>query len=364
MSTALVLAGTKKGLFLIRSTDGWATWSVSDQLLGMQSVYGVAVDARGERPRLFASTHSEHWGPAVAWSDDLGETWSEVREAPVAFPSDVGASVERVWQIQPGPANQPGVVWAGTEPAALFRSADGGESFTLVRSLWDHPHRPQWMPGFGGQALHTVIPHPHNPQRLLIAISAGGAYATDDGGETWSASNSGVEAEFMPPGQRYPEFGQCVHKIDRSPLDPEQLFMQNHGGVYRSDDGGRSWSPIDDGLPASFGFGIVAHPARPGTAYVIPLDSSGHRNTPNAECAVYRTTDSGESWQSVSKGLPDGFWSIVLRDAFTCDAGDPLGLFLGTRSGEVYGSADEGESWQQLAAHLPDVLSVRAAVLE
>ena len=191
-------------------------------------------------------------------SDDLGATWQELESGAVRFPADLGASVEQVWQLQPGPADRPDEVWAGVEPAALFRSDDGGETFSLVRGLWDHPHRPQWQPGAGGMCLHTVLPHPTDPDRVLIAISAGGVYRSEDAGESWHASNSGIEARFMPDPN--PEFGQCVHKVARLPEDPDHLIAQNHGGVFRSTDDGRSWALATAGLPADFGFGVVAHP--------------------------------------------------------------------------------------------------------
>jgi photosystem II stability/assembly factor-like uncharacterized protein len=326
-------------------------------------VYAVAVDQRGGRTRLLASTDSEHWGPSVTWSDDLGRTWEEGDRAPVAFPADTDAALRRVWQIRPGPASDPDVVWAGTEPAALFRSVDGGQTYALVRPLWDHPTRPEWMAGFGGQALHTVLPHPDDHARVLTATSTAGVFVTDDGGASWRPSNSGIRAEFMPEEQQYPEWGQCVHKVDFSPLDPEQLFLQNHGGVYHSVDGGTSWAEIHTGLPATFGFTVVAHPTKPGTAWVVPLVSAGERFSPEGHLRVYRTDDAGGSWHTSGDGLPDGFWSVVLRDAFCADGGDPLGLYLGTRTGEVWASGDEGRSWQQAVGHLSDILSVRATVL-
>jgi hypothetical protein len=359
---SLVVVGTKKGLFLLRGDPAAQDWQVEGPLLGIGSVYGVGIDTRRTPARILAGTHSEHWGPSVTWSDDLGATWQEPDHAPVAFPADTGAALARVWQIQPAGADQPGVVWAGTEPGALFRSEDGGETYELVRALWDHPERPEWNAGFGGQAVHTVLPYPGDPDRVLVAVSTGGVYVTEDGGKSWASSNTGIRVSFGP--DPYPSFGQCVHKVDRSPLQPDQLFLQNHGGVYHSDDSGQSWQAAENGLPANFGFPVVAHPNKPGTAFVFPLVADAYRLPPGGKGQVYKTTDGAQSWEPCGRGIPDGgFWSIPLRDAFTSDAGEPLGLFLGTRSGEVWASGDEGDSWSLAVSHLPDVLSVRAAVL-
>ena len=360
MTTYLLAVGTKKGLFLGTSEDR-LSWTWTGPLLGMQAVAAVAIDTRRATPRLLAGAHSQHWGPGVVRSDDLGETWQELESGAVRFPADLGASVEQVWQLQPGPADRPDEVWAGVEPAALFRSDDGGETFALVRGLWDHPHRPQWQPGAGGMCLHTVLPHPTDPDRVLIAISAGGVYRSEDAGESWAASNTGIEARFMP--DPHPEFGQCVHKVARLPEDPDHLIAQNHGGVFRSTDDGKSWELATAGLPADFGFGVVAHPRDAGTAYVAPLVADANRVPPEGRLQVWQTRDGGLSWASSSGGLPDNYWNIALRDAFTTDGADPAGIYLGTRAGEVWASADDGSTWSLAVDHLPDVLSVRAAAV-
>jgi hypothetical protein len=359
---ALLLIGTGKGLFLARSGDDRKSWDVSPVQFPMTGVYAVGIDRRRDRPRLLAGITSSHFGPSVAVSDDLGETWQEPDAAPVAFPADTGASLARVWQLAPGPAGQPDRVYAGVEPSALFVSDDGGRTYEFVRGLWDHPHREQWGAGFGGQAIHTVLPHPTDPDRVLVAMSTGGVYTTRDGGKTWQASNTGIKAYFYP--DPYPEFGQCVHKVSGHPDRPEQYFLQNHHGVYRSDDGGGTWNSIADGLPTDFGFTMVSHPHRPGVAYVFPITADGRRFPPDQRCRVYRTEDAGETWTALSDGLPaEPFFPAVLRDAMCTDDADPAGVYFGTRSGEVYASADEGESWRLVAAHLPDVLSVRAATV-
>ena len=327
----------------------------------MQGVYGLGIDTRGPSTRLFASGTSEHWGPGIYRSDDLGRSWRENDGVSVRFPADLGSSVERVWQIQPGSEAEPDVVWAGTQPSALFRSEDRGESFSLVRSLWDHPHRPAWGAGFGGQAIHTVVPHPTDPQRVTVAMSTGGVYRSADGGASWSPANVGIKAYFFP--DPWPEFGQCVHKVAAHPARPERLFAQNHHGVYRSDDGGERWVSIADGLPADFGFPVVVHPHDPDTVYVFPLVADGARIPPEGQARVWRSSDAGATWTPSDRGLPDGFYAAVMRDAMTADQGDPAGLYLGARDGTVWCSLDDGESWTQLAAHLPDVLSVRAAVV-
>jgi hypothetical protein len=361
MSDVLLAIGTAKGLLLARSDGRRADWRMSELQFTMTGVYAVAIDTRGNTPRLLVSATSEHWGPSVFHSDDLGATWQEPEQGAVAFPADTGQSLGRVWQLAPSPTD-PDVVWAGSEPQGLFRSDDRGEHFEFVRALWEHPHRPDWGAGFGGAAIHTVLPHPADPQRLLVAMSTGGVYRTEDGGASWRASNTGVKAYFMP--DPWPEFGQCVHKVARDPLEPERLFLQNHHGVYRSDDDGVTWASIAEPLPTDFGFAMLAHPRRAGVAYNFPVTADGDRTPPEHACRVYRTEDSGGSWTALTEGLPQhDFYGIVLRDAMCADDADPAGVYFGTRGGEVYGSADEGERWTQLAAHLPDVLCVRAATI-
>jgi hypothetical protein len=360
--TVLLAIGTQKGLFLATSTDDRRTWRVSPAHFGMQCVYAVAIDTRPSTPRLLAGVESSHFGPSVAISDDLGATWQEPDSAPLAFPADAGAAVERVWQIAPAGPDQPDVVYAGTQPSALFRSTDGGRTYELVRSLWDHPHRPLWEAGFGGQAIHTVLPHPGDPQRVLVAMSTGGVYVTADGGATWAASNDGIKAYFLP--DPWPEFGQCVHKVARDSADPDRFYAQNHHGVYRSVDGGASWQSIADTLPSDFGFPIVAHPTRSGTIWNFPLIADGDRHPVDLKCRVFRSTDAGDTWRPQAGGLPtEPYYPAVLRDAMSVDDAEPAGVYFGTRSGEVYASRDEGESWSSVAAHLPDVLCVRAVTI-
>ncbi|XVV05067.1 WD40/YVTN/BNR-like repeat-containing protein [Actinosynnema sp. CA-248983] len=348
----LLAIGTRKGLWLATSPDR-RSWEVRGPQLPMTEVYAVAIDPR--RPRLLAGTTSTHFGPTVMTSDDLDGTWQEPDHAPIAFPEDT--ALERVWQLTP--TDNPDVVYAGTQPSAVFRSDDGGSTYALVRGLWDHPHRKDWEAGYGGQAIHTILPHPTDPDRITVAMSTGGVYRTSDGGASWTASNKGVKAYFLP--DPYPEFGQCVHKVARNPAAPDRMYLQNHHGVYRSSDGGATWDSIADGLPSDFGFPVVVHPHRPEVVYNFPLVADGDRFPPNGECAVYRSPDGGDTWTALRAGLPDGFWTAVMRDAMCTDTAEPAGVYFGSRSGSVYASSDEGESWHRVVEHLPDVVCVRAA---
>jgi photosystem II stability/assembly factor-like uncharacterized protein len=247
----------------------------------------------------------------------------------------------------------------------VWRSDDRGHTFTLERALWDHPQRPEWGAGFGGQAFHTLLPHPSDPRSLTAAISTGGVYQTTDGGGSWSPRNQGIRAEFLPEGQQYPAFGQCVHKVARHPSRPERLFAQNHGGVYRSDDEGGSWTYIADGLPSDFGFPIVVDPRDPDTVYVFPLQGAGGRYPPKGAARVWRSRDAGETWEALGggprDGLPDGFFVGVMRDGMSVDDHEETGLYFGARDGSVWGSFDDGASWRELVRGLPDVMVVRAA---
>jgi hypothetical protein len=361
MAQALLMVGTRKGLFIGRSDEAREDWTWDPPAFPMEEIYSTAIDARGPTPRLLVGTTHMVFGPRVCRSDDLGRTWDESHTGTVRFPDHLGAAVERVWQLQPSPAED-GVVWAGTQPSALFRSDDRGETFELVRSLWDHPHRPQWAAGFGGQAIHTIVPHPTDPDVVTVAMSTGGVYRSEDRGETWTPHNHGIRMDFSPD-EEPPEFGQCVHKVAIDAGDPDRLYAQNHGGVFRSDDAGESWNPISAGLPADFGFPIVAHPRRPGTIYVFPLTADIERFPPGGKPAVWRSDDAGETWHETGPGLPAEAWTVVLRDAFSTDTADPVGLYVGTRHGALWVSNDEGGTWAEVRSGLPDVCSVRAAVL-
>jgi photosystem II stability/assembly factor-like uncharacterized protein len=364
MGLTVLLIGTRKGLLIARSTDDRRTWSTDDFQFRNQEVYSVAVDTRRDPVRIHAGVGSGHWGPLLTYSDDLGKSWSEPEHPPIGFPPDHDAAVARVWQIQPASAQQPDVVYAGVEPHALFRSDDGGQSFALVEGLWQHPHRAEWQPGGGGACLHTVLPHPDDPDDVMVAMSAAGVYRTRDGGATWQPANQGIQAAYLPEDQRFPEFGQCVHKVTYHPEQPDRLFAQNHFGVYRSDNRGDSWTAIETGLPSNFGFAMVAHPHRPETVYNFPLQADAERFPPEAKCRVYRSENAGATWEALSEGLPnDPYYAAVLRDAMVADASDPAGIYFGTRLGEVYASRDDGDSWRMITGHLPDILSVRVAAI-
>jgi len=352
----ILLVGTRKGLWIGHSPDRQA-WGWTGPHFDMMEVYSAMIDKRAGRMRLLVGASSPWTGPQVMRSDDLGASWQET--AGVHFPDSVSASVERVWQLAPGTGED--VVYAGTEPGAVFRSEDAGESYSLVEGLWNHPHRAQWGAGYGGQAFHTVLAHPSDPHSMIAAISSGGAYRTKDGGQHWEPCNAGVQAEFLPEGQQYPEFGQCVHKIARHPSAPDRMFLQNHGGVYRSDDNGTSWQSIEEGLPARFGFAMVVHPHEPETIFTFPLQGSGKRYPPGARAQVWRSRTGGRTWEQLTEGLPDHFFVGVMRDAMCTDDHETPGLYFGARDGTVWAAPDEGESWSSVAVNLPDVMVVRAA---
>jgi hypothetical protein len=360
----LAMVGTRKGLWIGRSDEDRREWQWDGPHFDMQEVYSVMVDSRGGSPRLFAGASSSWFGTQVGFSDDLGKTWQSGPDGGLRFPEDTGASLERIWQLQPG--IEDGVVWAGTEPGAVFRSTDRGETFDLVRGLWDHPHRTEWGAGYGGQAFHTLLPHPTDAESLTAAISTGGVYQTTDGGTSWQPRNTGIKAEFMPEDQQFPEFGQCVHKVARHPSRPERMFLQNHGGVYRSDDEGGSWTSIADGLPSDFGFPVVVDPHDPDALSVFPLAGAPGRYPPDGNARVWRSRDAGASWTALGdgpEGLPNGFFVGVMRDAMSADDQDQSGLYLGARNGSVWASFDDGGTWQELVRDLPDVMVVRAAAI-
>jgi photosystem II stability/assembly factor-like uncharacterized protein len=355
----LLAIGTRKGLWLARSEDR-STWTLDGPHFLMREVPSIAIDTRTRLPRIIVGFRSEHWGPTIMRSDDLGQSWDETPDGAILFPPDTGSAVERVWQITPD-VHDDQVVWASTEPQALWRSSDRGETFSLVRGLWEHPHRPEWGAGFGGAAIHTILPDPANPAGMLVAMSTGGVYRTADGGTSWTPNNSGIKMPHSP--DPWPEFGQCVHKVARDSATPSRLYAQNHHGVYRSDDNGAAWTSIAEGLPTDFGFTVLAHPSRGNMLWLIPITADGERVPPGGQLQVQRSSDAGATWVTCAHGLPAPSYTCVLRDAAATDTHDRAGLYFGTRNGEVYASADEGESFTRIAEQLPDVLCVRAAVL-
>lgn len=350
-----LLIGTIKGLFLATSDADRATWKTEGPHFAGRQIYAVALDER--KNRLWVSASSWHWGAELYFSDDLGKTWTIPEEPLIQFPADSGETLKNIWQIEPSIHDEK-TVYCGVEPACLFKSENDGESWHPVEGFFNHPHRKQWMPGGGGLCLHTIIQDKTDADLMWTAISTGGVYRSEDGGDSWAPRNKGILAPFLPDPDV--EFGQCVHKVVQHPVDSNVLYLQHHWGVYRSDDGGDSWQDIGKKLPSDFGFALAISPLPPHNIYVIPLKSDEFRCVPEGKLAVYRGAGDGE-WESLNNGMPEkDCYETILRDGMSVDKQDPTGIYFGTRNGNVWGSADDGKNWRLLFDNLPAVLNVKA----
>jgi hypothetical protein len=344
----LALVGTRKGLFMLRGDAARRTWQAEDPLLDGWVVYHATVDPRDGT--VYAAANHAVYGPTVQCSADGGKTWRRSRQ--LSLPEWSGLTVNAAWHIEPGLPQQPGTLYLGADPSVLFRSDDHGETWQPNLGILQHPTRDHWIPGAEGMCCDSIQLDPGDPQRMYVAIVSAGTLRTDDGGQTWLPVNKNVAAEYL--ASPYGEIGQCVHKLLLHPARPQRLWQQNHCGVYRSDDGGDSWVRLDgNGLPSSFGFPIMIDPKDPDTAFVIPERSPEYHYSPDGQFAVYRTRDSGQTWQAVSDGLPRPAWAAVLREA---SASDEESLYFGTQSGSFFAFADGG--WVEAVRHLPSILSV------
>lgn len=350
-----LLIGTKRGLFVARSDADRSRWHISPPRLTGREVYHAFIDSRDGT--AWAATDHSVWGAHVHRSDDGGETWETLGTAP-HYGDERGLTA--IWHLAPGPAEQPDTLYAGIEPAGLFVSHDRGASWSPVSALNDHPTNTTWQPAGGGLALGAVQHDPRDPQRIYCSLSAGGVYRSDDGGASWSPCNRGVRAEFLP--DRYPRTGQCVHQLVLHPALPDRLYQQNHCGVYRSDDRGESWTEITAGLPSEFGYALAVDPADPDVAYVIPEESSHMRATIDGRLRVYRTRDAGRTWEARTEGLPqEHAYVSILREGMCSDGQSPAGIYFGTSSGHLFASRNSGDTWSLIAGYLPRILSVTAA---
>jgi hypothetical protein len=364
----IVALGTRKGLFVAESSKSRRSFELRGPFNPGVGVYAALIDTRG-KPTIYASSCNPFFGMKVLRSADLGRTFKETKSAP-EFPKGDGRALANIWSLEAGDGRKE--LWCGVEPASLFRSRDGGDSWEMVDGISNHEHARKWQPGAGGLCLHTIL---RDGPRMHLGISTGGHYVSEDGGTSFRASNTGVGAGFQP--DPYPEFGQCVHKIVGHPKAPGRLYMQNHGGwaewdgpggkrpdigVLRSDDHGRSWYSIAKGLPSDFGFPIVVHPHDPDTVWVLPLEPAT-RTCPGGKPAVWRSEDGGASWGRQAKGLPkDESYFTVLRDAMDVDELKSPALYFGTTTGQLWMGKDGGESWSCVFDSLPPIHCVKVAV--
>lgn len=370
MTGIRVLVGTSKGAFVLTSDGFRQTWEVAGPLFGGWEVYHVA-GSPADPDRLFASQSNGWFGQIVQRSDDGGATWEPVGNE-FAYDGEPGTHLfydgssrpwtfHRVWQLLPD-RDDPDVVLAGVEDAALFRTDDGGRSWSELPGLRTHASAQSWAPGAGGLCLHTILVHPDDATKLVVAISAAGVLATHDGGRSWQPANEGLRSEFLPDPTA--EIGHCVHKLARSLARPDVVFMQKHWDVMRSDDGGMSWREISGNLPTDFGFAIAVHAHEPDTVYVVPITSDEQHYPPDGKLRVYRSRTGGDEWEPLTDGLPQADCYVnVLRDGLAVDAMDPCGVYVGTTGGQVYVSPDGGDRWTPIVRDLPRVLSVEVQTL-
>ncbi|MGZ8701184.1 MAG: WD40/YVTN/BNR-like repeat-containing protein [Gaiellaceae bacterium] len=345
----LLPVGTRKGLFLLRPDGGRSGWQVEGPLLPGWSVYHAIVDPRDGV--LYAATNNPFYGATVHRSSDLGKNWERAEE--IGLPEDSGLKLNATWHIEPGSDSE---LWLGGDPGVLFRSDDGGLHWDVNRGLLEHPTRERWQPGAGGMCCHSIQ---LVNGTMYIAISAAGAFRSEDSGESWTPINKDVAADFHP--EKYPDVGQCVHKLLAHPARPDRLWQQNHCGVYRSDDRGDNWERLDgNGLPSGFGFGLALDPEDPDVAYVIPEESQEYHYTSEGRLGVYRTADGGATWELAASGLPDRAWAAVLREGCTFDEGN---VYFGTQSGSVWTAPQGASNWTEAVRDLPPILSVEAAAV-
>lgn len=370
MSGVRVLVGTRKGAFILTSDSKREKWDVTGPLFGGWEIFHMKGSPVNPN-RIYASQCSSWFGQVIHRSDDGGKTWDTVGNeftydgVPGTHQWYDGTShpweFNRVWHLEPS-LTDPDTVYAGVEDAALFRSTDGGQTWKELSGLRKHGTGPQWQPGAGGMCLHTIILDPKDPDRIYIAISAAGAFRTDDGGETWLPINQGLQSEYIPDPNA--EVGHCVHHIAMHPSRPEVLFMQKHWDVMRSDNAGELWHEVSGNLPTDFGFVVDVHAYEPDTIYVVPIKSDSEHYPPDAKLRVYRSRTGGNDWEALTNGLPqENCYVNVLRDAMAVDSLESCGIYFGTTGGQVYVSPDGGDNWQAIVHDLPAVLSVEVQTL-